>query len=63
MEEPSRLLGRVLRNEVDAAALLGYLISIDAQPISRLLTLDHEIRSVRVEVPYTRSSRMDLDLD
>lgn len=63
MEEPSQLLGRVLRNEVDAAALLGYLISTDAQPISRLLALDDEIRNVRVEVPYTRSSRMDLVLD
>ncbi|WP_287001677.1 MULTISPECIES: PD-(D/E)XK nuclease family protein [Gordonia] len=62
MSDPNHLLGRVLRSEVDASSLLGYLISLDSAPIPTLLNLDREISDVRVEVPYTRSSRMDVVL-
>lgn len=62
MSDPNHLLGRVLRSEVDVSSLLGYLISLDASPITVLLNLDRKISDVRVEVPYTRSSRMDVVL-
>ncbi|MGV9671700.1 PD-(D/E)XK nuclease family protein [Gordonia sp. NPDC003504] len=63
MSDPNHLLGRVLRSEVDVSSLLGYLISLDASPITAFLNLDRKIVNVRVEVPYTRSSRMDVVLD
>ena len=56
-------MGRVLRNEVDVASLLGFLAARDPCPLQQFLDLPEPIRNVRVEVQFANTSRLDVVLD
>lgn len=56
------LLDRLLRREVNASNLLGFVIARDALPIESLPRLDSPVDLVRFEVPHPGGSRMDVVL-
>lgn len=58
-----RLLGRVLRREVDVSSLLAYCATLDPSPLQRLLQLLDPIADARVEVQHGQHSRLDVVLD